>query len=532
MYRLLIVDDEYLSRYALRTLLQKKFNNIEIVGEAENGRQALELNSQLKPDIIIMDIKMPVLNGIDASAQIINEYPETNILILTAYDSFDYIKSALDIGVLGYILKPIKESEVVEKINKVINQMIEKTNHTDFMGMVESKINVVKPFIEDELVTSFITGNFDKEKTQSYVDFLQEDIKAGYFLLVSTEQYDLNGINDYLRSRIVKEKTMSILKRHLPLMKKSFFGKIQGNSIVVFIPVDIKHSVNEIVREAIIIGQEINRKLEIIGDIDATVGIGGVYSEIDCFCKSYCEAVVALRKATKENKTVHFNHLDSNDVDVQPWQYPTDLEDKLIEQLKVGNICDAKKYSDELLNHILCRNDKPEKVKEYVLEYITMLKRAISKLTLCEYPCKFSELYTLTTPEEMKIWVKCNTYELIEQVENNCPKKSDVMNRIIDYINRNFNKNITLDLVALEIGLSPQYLSKIFKEQYGSTFIEFITLKRLKYAEELLSKGNRNIKEISKLTGYEDSNYFCRVFKKETGKSPKQFRNAATTGVR
>lgn len=531
MYRLLIVDDEYLSRYALRILLQKKFGNIEIVGEAENGRQALELNSKLKPDIIIMDIKMPVLNGIDTSAQIINEYPGANILILTAYDSFDYIKNALDIGVLGYILKPIKEAEVVEKINKVINHIIEKATHTDFMGIVESKINVVKPFIEDELVTSFITGIFDKEKTQSYIDFLQEDIKAGYFLLVSTEQYDLNGINDYLRSRIVKEKTMSILKRHLPLMKKCFFGKIQGNSIVVFIPVDIKHSVDEIVREALIIGQEINRKLEIIGDINATVGIGGVYSGIDSFCKSYCEAVAALRNASKDNKTIHFNQLDSNDADVQPRHYPTDLEDKLIEQLKAGNIADAKKYSAELLNAILYANNKPEKVKEYVFEYITMLKRAISKLTLCEYPCKFSELYTLTTPEEVKVWGTYNTYELIEKVENNYSKKSDVMNRIIDYINRNFNKNITLDLVAMEVGLTPQYLSKVFKEQYGSTFIDFITKKRLKYAEELLSKGNRNIKEISKLAGYEDSNYFCRVFKKETGKSPKQFRITATTGV-
>ncbi len=531
MYRLLIVDDEYLSRYALRILLQKKFSNIEIVGEAENGRQALELNSKLKPDIIMMDIKMPVLNGIDTSAQIINEYPDANILILTAYDSFDYIKNALDIGVLGYILKPIKESEVVEKINKVINHIVEKAAHTDFMGIVESKINVVKPFIEDELVTSFITGIFDKEKTQSYIDFLQEDIKAGYFLLVSTEQYDLNGINDYLRSRIVKEKTMSILKRHLPLMKKCFFGKIQGNSIVVFIPVDIKHSVDEIVREALIIGQEINRKLEIIGDINATVGIGGVYFGIESFCKSYCEAVAALRNASKDNKTIHFNQLDSNDADVQPRHYPTDLEDKLIEQLKAGNIADAKKYSAELLNAILYANNKPEKVKEYVFEYITMLKRAISKLTLCEYPCKFSELYTLTTPEEVKVWGTYNTYELIEKVENNYSKKSDVMNRIIDYINRNFNKNITLDLVAMEVGLTPQYLSKVFKEQYGSTFIDFITKKRLKYAEELLSKGNRNIKEISKLAGYEDSNYFCRVFKKETGKSPKQFRITATTGV-
>lgn len=531
MYRLLIVDDEHLSRYALRTLLQKKFSNIEIVAEAENGRRALELNAQLKPDIIIMDIKMPVLNGIDASEIIINENPNTNILILTAYDNFDYIKRALDIGALGYILKPIKEAEVVEKINKVINHIIEKENKNDFMDLVESKLKIVKPFIEDELITSFVSGNFDKEKVQSYINFLQEDINAGYFLLVSTDQDDLNGINDYLRSRIVKEKIMNILKRHLPLMTKCLFGKIQSNSIVVFIPTDIKHPADEVIREAIMIGEEIRRKTKLIGNIESSVGIGRVYSEIDCFHKSFCEAITALRKAKVDKQTIHFTQLSSYETEVNQWRYPKDLENKLLEQLKVSNTDDARKYSDEILCFIFERNEKSEKLKEYVFEYITILKRAISELTICQYPCKFSELEKLTSNEEIKVWGKCNAFELIEQIENNCSKKSDVINRIIDYINNNFNKNVTLDLVASEVCLSPQYLSKIFKEKYGSTFIEYITNKRLNYAKELLKKGNMNIKEISKIIGYEDPNYFCKVFKKETGTSPKNYRTKAAIGV-
>jgi two-component system response regulator YesN len=531
LYRLMIVDDEHLSRYALRTLLQKKFSNIEIVAEAENGRQALELNAKLKPDIIIMDIKMPVLNGIEASEMIINEYPNTNILILTAYDNFDYVKRALDIGALGYILKPIKEAEVVEKINKVINHIVEKENKNDFMDLVEYKLKIVKPFIEDELITSFAAGNFDKEKVQSYINFLEEDIQGGYFLLVSAGQDNLNGINDYLRNRIVTEKTMSILKRHLPLMKKCMFGKMQCNSIVVFIPVDTKHPADEIIKEAIMIGDEIRRKIKLIGNIESYVGIGSIYSDIGCFRKSFYEAKTALRKALINRQTIHFAQLGSSDTEVNPWHYPKDLENKALEQLKAGNTDNARKYSEELLGYIFERNEKPERIKEYIFEYITILKRAISELTMCQYPCKYSELEKLTSHKEIEVWTKCNVLELIEQAEKNCSNKDDVINRVINCINNEFNKNITLDLVAAEVGLSPQYLSKVFKKKYGSTFIEYLTNKRLNYAKELLRKGNMSIKEISKLIGYEDPNYFCKVFKKETGTSPKNYRTKAAIGV-
>jgi two-component system response regulator YesN len=150
---------------------------------------------------------------------------------------------------------------------------------------------------------------------------------------------------------------------------------------------------------------------------------------------------------------------------------------------------------------------------------------------MCQYPCKYSELEKLTSHKEIEVWTKCNVLELIEQAEKNCSNKDDVINRVINCINNEFNKNITLDLVAAEVGLSPQYLSKVFKKKYGSTFIEYITNKRLNYAKELLRKGNMSIKEISKLIGYEDPNYFCKVFKKETGTSPKNYRTKAAIGV-
>ena len=534
MYKLMLVDDEALSRYVLRTLITKKFSNIEIVGEAENGRQAIELNRKLLPDIIIMDIKMPGINGIDASVEIVGEFPNTNILILTAYNNFDYIKSALDIGVKGYILKPVKESEVVEKINKVLSQIEEQANNYDFKELVESKIKEIKPFMENELVAAFITGNGDLEKVANYINFLQEDIKAGYFMLISAGQNNSHEINDCIRNRIQKEKTYTIVARHLPLLKKCLFGKSLGNTIVIFIPADEKLAAGKISTEAIMIAEDINRKLKVIGDIDANIGIGKVYSEIKNFSKSYNEAVYALKKSYSEKKIMHFENLciDINACDIN--SYPLDLENKLVDQLKSGNIGNAKNFTNEIIAYLIDNFNKIDSLKGAIGEFISVLKRNVLKMGI-NLNNSFgtgilSELSELSSTEEIEVWCKRNVYNIIEQVEKYAGKNTDAISRVFEFSNRNFNKDITLELVAAEVGLSSQYLSKVFKEKYGSNFIDYITKKRLQYAEELLKKGNFNIKEISKMSGYEDSNYFCKIFKKDTGLSPKQYRIKVTMG--
>lgn len=534
MYKLLLVDDESLSRYVLRTLISKKFNNIEIVGEAENGRQAIELNRKLMPDIIIMDIKMPGINGIDASVEIVGEFPNANILILTAYNNFEYIKSALDIGVKGYILKPVKESEVVEKINKVLSQIEEQANHYDYKELVESKIKEIKPFMENELVAAFITGNGDLEKVANYINFLQEDIKAGYFLLISAGHSNSNEINETIRNRILREKTYTIVARHLPHLKKCLFGKSLGNTIVIFIPVDEKLQANKISEEALSIAEDINRKLKVIGDIDANIGIGNAYQEIKNFNKSYNEAVYALRKSFIQKKIIHFASLsiDINSYDFNA--YPMDLENRLIEQLKSGNVGNAINSANEIIAYLLDNFNKIDNLKGAIGEFISVIKRNVLKMGV-NLNNSFgtgllSELSELSSTEEIEVWLKRNVYNIIEQVEKYAGKNVDAISRVFEYSNKNFNKDITLELVASEVGLSSQYLSKVFKEKIGTNFIDYITKKRLQYAEELLKKGNLNIKEISKMSGYEDSNYFCKIFKKDTGVSPKQYRAKVTMG--
>ncbi len=528
MYKLIIVDDEFLSRYVLRALISKNFSNIEIVGEAENGRQAIELNRKLQPDLIIMDIKMPGINGIDASMEILREDLNSCILILTAYNNFEYVKQALDIGVKGYILKPVNEQEVVEKINKVLGQIDEKLNNCDLVEVIDAKLRAIKPYMENELVAAFMNGNCDITKAEDYMAFLQEEIKVGYFMLISPERINSRENNECISSRNIMEKTTAIVTRNLPLYKKCFFGKPQGNSIVVFIPVNEKSVHKEIVNESIIIAQDILRKLKVAGDVNASIGIGNAYKDIKNFRQSYNEAGLALRKASEQNSVIHFS---SHCIEISSGtfhEYPLDLEGKLIDEIKAGNIINAKNLADEIITELIGNIYNMNILKSYAEELIFILKRTVFKMGIhLDNSLSMGmllELVELTSVDEVEVWCKKNVDYIIEQIEK-CPgRNSEIISKVFEYINRNFNKDITLESVANEVGLSSQYLSKIFKEKCGINFIDYITTKRLEFAENLLKNGVLNIKQVSKMSGYEDSNYFCRIFKKSTGLSPRQFR--------
>jgi len=524
---MIIADDEALARYAFRTLISKCFNSIQIVGEAEGGREAVELSRKLRPDIVIMDIKMPGVNGLDASREIINELPDTKILILTAYENFEYIQQALDIGVKGYLLKPLKKHEVMEKINKVLEDIHDCKSKVEIRDDANSEIKMVKPFIGKELVEAFITGDFDVDEVRHYTNFLQEKIDAGYFMLISLAQNCINNSDDNDRNKILRDKVLNVVARYLPFMKKCILGNPVGNAVVSFFSVDNMSPVHEAVKESMSVGEEIRRRVKVVTSLDIGIGIGNIYSGMENFKYSFDEANFAVQKAVEQNKVIHFLSVQNNHPAKNALEYPIKLESKFLEQIRTGNIDSARAIVNDLISFVFNSFHNFELIKEYMAEFITIFKRIISLmgLEICSFKNKgiFAELNNISEIDELKLWCKKTIYSMIEQVESfkNC--KDGGVSQVYEFINRQFCRDITLEIVAKEVGLSPQYLSKLFKEEYGMNFIDYVIEKRINYAKELLRMEDKSIKEISDAVGYGNSNYFCRIFKKVTGLTPTQY---------
>lgn len=529
MYKLMIVDDEFLSRFVIKSLIQKKFKNIEVVAEPENGRQAIEYSLKYKPDIIIMDIKMPGINGIEASRVILNEFSHTKILILTAYDNFNYVKEALDLGIKGFLLKPINEEEVIFSIRKLIKEIQKQEHRSDQDEYMEEKMRAVRPLIENELVSAFITGEVDDEKIERYKGLIKEnDIHSGFFMLITPAYDDLRKAGREISFKKIGEKIYEAVSNHPFMLNKCLFGSRMGSTITVFHTMKKESSDNAQTRDVLAIGLELINRIKTIAKVDTAIGIGNIYAGFENLCHSYNEANLALKRALKTGGVVHYNRIQADSIPPAGMEYPMELETLIVEQLKLGKVDAAKETACEFICHVMNNSDNIEVIKESLSMLITVLKRTVTNSGTTFNPyCQSNmvvELGSLKEHHEIAIWSKRCIFNLIGHMQSKDDVTSKLIGRVIDYINRNFSNEITLNQIADEVGLSPQYLSKIFKENYGINFIDYITRKRLEHAEELLISSSKSIREISGLVGYEDPNYFSRIFKKDTGCTPRQFR--------
>lgn len=529
MYKLMIVDDELMARDVLKTVIEENFNQIAVVCEAVNGKQAIEYNRQHKPDIILMDIRIPGINGIEASRKILEEDPDTVILIITAYDEFSYIQQALDLGIKGYILKPIKDEEVAEKINKCLKCISESRMNSDFNKKFEKTVSIIKPLIQKEIVSSIITGYFDGDEVKSYAGFLHENIEAGFFMLISYDTSCADHFNDAIRDKINRDKINEICLKFIPLTRKCLFGETIGNIQVVFFPADKEEDEKVLENEAKVIALNIKNRIMVMASLNVSIGIGRLYSGFENLKCSYNEAYTALRKAAAKNEIIQFQAKEHENT-FNTFQFPIRYENELMEYLNIGDINKSKELADTILKYLLGSSLNLELIREYVSQLISIINRTILQMgtgtAIANSLGNVSGLYKINNIDEMKIWYKNNIYSLIESIAGLKQKSGDkqIAGMVKEYINKHYYKNITLDNIAEEIGFGASYISRLFKEEFGVNFIDYITDRKIGRAREMLTSGEKNIKKISEAIGYSDVNYFCRVFKKVTGLTTSQYR--------
>ncbi|WP_070000373.1 helix-turn-helix domain-containing protein [Cellulosilyticum sp. I15G10I2] len=528
MIKLLIVDDEPLSLYAIRALVNRRFPDVSIIGEAKNGQEAVNLYKMLKPDMLIIDIKMPILNGIDASKQILEEFEEANILILTAYDSFNYVQNALNMGVRGYLLKPINDQDTVEKIRSLINTINYKKEKNNNDGTLEEKVNSIKPLVQKELISQMIYGSIKQEDLKNYAAFFQYNINKGYFMLIGFKKDISYNSGDEIQIKNIKSKILQGIKNLVVTMRKCIIGDFVGRGIPLWFPVDGNENSEEICKESKKIGEEIKRRISVVANVPVGIGIGNVATSIEFSKESYSEGYLALKAALKCNNVIHYIEMKES-LAKENIRYPVQLEEKLIDLIKVGDIVQSKQVIEDILEGVFNEFSEMKDIKEYLSQLLSIVKRTmlqlgigINTLTMIG---TMDDLTHLSDIAEIRIWSRRNLFnilQLIEEIQD--LKEKMIFTKIHSSIHKNVFADISLECIAQEVGISPQYLSKIFKEETGMNFIDYVTGKRISYAKKLLDNKDKSIREIAIAVGYSDSSYFTRIFKKIVGLTPKEYR--------
>ena len=526
MHRILLCDDEGMVREGLKFLINKEFGSSCLIEEAKSGRIAIEKANTFRPDIIFMDIQMPGINGIEAMREIRKDNKNVIFIILTAYDRFTYAKEAIDVGVLEYLTKPINQSTVLTILNRAMQKIEEHRVKVSREMEIKEKLEAVTPIIESGFVSGIFLQDYDTQDMIQYKEFLGIKEEHGYMVLMKYGDTGRNGILTNPVGASVKvqknsEGIQEVLKEFFPFS----FAAIMGNRAVVFIPCGKEMTYEERVTciERI---RNMVRKLEQKFELSYRVGIGEV-TTLEHLHDSYTQAVKAWRSGV--GKVNHILDVPAR-LDYGE-EYPIEIEKNLFEALDKGNTEQVTSFSEQFMAWLKGDKELPEhnsrlKVLEFVLraEHKAHLNGGMTYY-FSEREGYLESILSCINFDELEQWF----IEKMREASNNIAKKqqessSSLVNRSLEYIKENFTKELSLDDVSKRVSISPYYFSKIFKEEVGTNFVEYLTKLRIDYACELLREKEYSIKEICIMVGYSDPNYFSRIFKKWIGETPSDYR--------
>ncbi len=528
MYRVMLADDEGIVIDSMKFIIEKEFGNSCVVEYAKTGRKVIELAESFRPDIAVIDIHMPGINGIDAIKEMKRFCTSTVFIVMSAYDKFDYAKEAIKLGVLEYITKPMDKMKVISVLKKAMEQIDNEREKRSNELLIKEKLETVEPIIENGLIYDILLQEHFEEDIDSYRTIL--GIKENYGCMLAIVCGDSQEGN-HMTNAIGSSVKISGKYQEIRESVRNFFdckiGNVMANKIAALVPLEKSTLEYNERTELIDKAREMARFLKKKTDISFRVGIGGV-KPLRQLSDSYKEALNALIATTG---TVA--HVDDLTISCgYEEDYPKELEKPMFDAISKGDlnatVVYGEKYADWMCKRAVDGDLMSMRLK--VLEFSLYAEHLAYQNGGQTYHYSgrnnyLPEIMGLETTDEIRQWFIDKISKACQNVISKREERSgNILKTAMNYINDNFQKDISLDDVSRVVNISPYYFSKIFKEENGLNFIEYLTNVRIDKAKKLLEDSNLSIKEICLSCGYTDPNYFSRSFKKNVGVTPTEYK--------
>ena len=529
MFRILICDDEGIVRESLRYMIDKSFGKDCEVELAKNGCTAIELAETFVPDIILMDIQMPGINGIKAMEEIQKENKNIIFIVLTAYDKFEYSQKSIDIGVMSYLTKPINKDTLTDTLRRAMKTIAVRREKKHKELKIKEKLETVSPMIEQGYVYSVMLEDGSGDTGEAYRNLLGIEEKYGYAIVIECgDELRKGKLTNAVGAGIKLQKHYMFFSEIVKETIGGVIGALMVNKIVIIVPVvQGKEQYEERVSKIDQI-RSMLRKLERQTGLAFKGGIGQIEAW-EKMGKSYRAAVEAVRQGI--GRVVHIR--DMPEKDVYEESYPAELEKELFHAVEKGNETEAKRLGNEFFVWMkMTETELTYNVRLKTMEFVLWAEHIAYLNSNWGYRFNAREGYlellmAFQNYEEIEGWFlkkigEAARYIDLKKQECSC----DVVEKAKQYIKARFREGVSLEKTAREVGISPYYLSKLFKETEGSSYIDYLTALRIDYAKENLADREKSIKEICAGSGYREPNYFSRIFKKWTGLTPTEYRES------
>ncbi|WP_411679787.1 response regulator [Clostridium thailandense] len=534
MYKILIVEDEELVRKSIVNKIDWKTIGFSEVFDAEDGAVGLELALKIKPDVLLTDIAMPFMDGLELSEKLLKELPNTKIIIISGYDEFEYARKAIDLGVNNYVLKPIISSRLTEYLTKIKNQLDEKNLENSKLLQIKRQITETLPLLKEKFFNSLIKQGISEEEISSDLKNLNINFIGNLFIVCVLEIDSLNDLISKCESNYISALNIDLLK----IISDSIgnfgfvFNDALNRKVIIYSIEDYKSKIfeMEIYDSLLSIKNTIKNNLH----ITVTIGIGTLVSQLKNLKTSYNEALNALEHKflMGENNIYSINNKTNETLS---FYFPFKKIDDLLFKVKFESLERVKISFDSFFADLInFSNISSENIKLIMFELMNQIQKLLLDLedkksanhTL--YLNIYREINVCETLDDVKrlLWKYVEyTYSDMHIVGNN--RNLQTVEKAKKFINENYwNPDLSLDTVANFVSVSSCYLSIIFKKENNETFIEYVTKLRMEKAKELLIVNNLKPSEVAFKIGFRDPHYFSICFKKHIGFSPSEFKNA------
>ncbi|KKI92226.1 hypothetical protein WQ54_10400 [Bacillus sp. SA1-12] len=505
MYKVIIVDDEPMIREGLRTLIPWGEFGFQVIDIAKNGRDGLEKYKHHSPDLMIVDIRMPEMDGLNLIEKIRGENKYVHFIILSGYADFEYAKKALGCQCDGYLLKPLDEDELIDCLGVVYKKLQDKQK---LHHLIEDDFGKKR----EEFLTNLLKGVDEFTKLEFDMRCQRYGLTSSAYQVFMASLKHHHDIKDKVKTLIEKNNRGYVLVNKgklIILFKDDFLSKYRCDKQYL----QLLHFMEEFH-----LLPSIGEKVYKPKDIHQSYKTAAILLEREFF---HMGGPLITSQVSKDLSDTAFEAISES-------RFPTEsYVERLYYSIDIANIEACEKIVMELVDDLIGRNESEQEVKKHVFHLYTAtfnkLLLANEKMHSVLYPLGSNggDIFAMQSILTIKEFILNQFKKMIKCFDNG---QTDVtLKKMTDLIHKEFNQNLRLETLADVFNYNSAYLGKLFKNHTGEYFNTYLDKVRIENGKQLLLKGYK-VYEVAEKIGYANVDYFHRKFKKYVGLSPSSFR--------
>lgn len=522
LYKVFLVEDEIVAREGIRDNVDWKSAGFEFCGEASDGELALPLIEEVQPDVLITDIKMPFMDGLQLCKIVRERMPWVKIVILSGHDEFDYAQSAIKLGVSEYLLKPISAVEIRNVLQKVAAVLDREREERENLKRLQSQIKDNLALQRERLLLQLVVGGVSSTEAIEQCQQLGLKLIAKCYLvvLIRVDSCDTAHHLDYSQYQQAQDLVSSLVSTHAG----SFLIKKSLEELLLIVNGEDPEQLKQ---DGLFLARLIKEEVEGKVVCKVTFGVGSPQHRLTDISRSFVKALAIVKDA--EAGATSGETSEEKDLVETP-----KLDQSLIERyLKSGLAQEFDGFFDDYLQPLAEAALQSHLVKHYIfVDIILTTAQFVSDLggdvdqVIPEIQNVERFLVEVKTTDQIREAIrKIFSTALAFRNSQALHERTKLVYQAKAFIDEHFtDPNLLLNEVAARINLSPSHFSVVFSREIGESYKDYLTRLRIERAKELLRTTNLKCSEIAYQSGYNDPHYFSHVFKKNTGLPPQQFR--------